>query len=77
MCNCGMCYKCDSSKWIILGILVLLNALLQFIRWDIFIGILLIIKGFVNIVKPTCGHEICEPESGKSLGHKTRKSNKQ
>ena len=57
-----MCYKCNSGKWIVLGVLVLLNAILNFMEWDIFIGILLVIKGFLILLKPACGHEINEEE---------------
>lgn len=39
-------------KMLILGIIVLLNAAYAFIRWDYFIGILLVIAGLAKMLLP-------------------------
>ena len=56
MCHHGMCNKCHAGKVLVLGVLVLVNAVWSVFDWGIFIGGLLVLGGLVKLVKPMCPH---------------------
>ena len=58
-CCCGMCAKCHAGKYIVLGLVLVINQM--YLKWDIWVvlGVLLILKGVLKWVKPNCPH--CEP----------------
>jgi len=56
MCYGGACAKCYSSKLLVLGIIVLVNAYWPFARWDVLIGILLVVAGLIKWTMPNCPH---------------------
>ena len=65
MCHEGVCSKCWGTKFLVIGIVVLLTA----IYWPMYIwhvlGVLLILKGVMKLAMPMgCGH--CQPEMKKS-----------
>ena len=55
-CCSGICAKCKGVKWLVVGILVLVNEYALMWTWGTFIGALLILDGLVKMVKPSCGH---------------------
>ena len=62
-CHDGMCSRCSAGKFIVVGILVLawnyyLSGTFLAKDWPTFIGVLLVLKGFLKLVKPGCPH--CE-----------------
>lgn len=66
MCHEGVCSKCWGSKYIVVGIVVLLTA----VYWPAYIwhvlGILLILKGIMKLAMPKgCGHCQSEAKKGK------------
>jgi len=67
-CYDGICAKCWSAKFIVIGLILIANQL--WIKWDIWvvIGSLLVLKGIIKFVKPMCGH--CEPEKKMKKGKK-------
>ena len=52
----GVCHKCYGGKLIVLGAIVLINAFWPFARWDVLIGVLLVILGLLKWMKPNCPH---------------------
>ena len=62
-CHDGICSKCCAGKYIVVGLIVVLNQL-RF-KWDIWVvlGVLLILKGLLKWAMPSCGH--CQPEMKK------------
>ena len=58
-CCCGMCTKCHAGKYIVVGLILLANQ--YYLKWDIWVvlGVLLVLKGVLKLVKPCCPH--CEP----------------
>jgi hypothetical protein len=56
MCMGGMCTKCHAWKWLVLGVIVLINAYWPFLSWDKLIGILLVLGGLIKLVMPACSH---------------------
>ena len=67
-CHDGVCGKCWSMKYIILG--VVLIAVRWYTPWDIWVvlGVLLILKGIMKMAMPMCGH--CKPESSMKKARK-------
>lgn len=60
-CCDGICGKCLSMKYIVFGIIVLATVMYKPDKiWHV-LGILLILKGILKMVKPTCGHCTTEP----------------
>ncbi len=55
-CTGGGCYKCMSGKWVLVGVLVLLNTRYPVVSWSVFIGVLLVLKGLLKVVMPHCPH---------------------
>ena len=63
-CHDGVCAKCCGAKFIVIGAVVLFSAMYWPDRiWHV-IGLLLIIKGGMKLIMPTCGH--CSEETKKS-----------
>lgn len=62
-CHDGVCAKCWSAKYIVLGLVLIANQ--YWLKWDIWvvIGALLVLKGIVKMAMPMCGH--CQPEMKK------------
>lgn len=70
-CCDGMCGKCRAGKFVIGGALILANAFLgpwkvtansdSLTNWVAFFAALIIVKGVVNFVMPTCPH--CKAEA--------------
>jgi len=63
VCTDGVCHKCWAGKFIVIGVLILVwNWYLtgNFLGkdWPTFIGLLVILKGILKMVKPQCPH--CE-----------------
>ncbi len=64
MCMCGnggTCGRCHAGMMIIVGALLLLNAYvwpkwLGIDGWVMFAGVLLVLKGILSWLKPTCPH---------------------
>lgn len=50
-CRC-MWHAAYGWKMLILGLLVLINTYWPFSRWDAFIGVLLVLMGFVKVAMP-------------------------
>ena len=55
-CEGGVCYKCRSSKILIIGVLVLINAYYAKYDWALFVGWLLVVKGILHMMWPACPH---------------------
>lgn len=64
-CYWGICTKCMAAKLIVVGLVLIINQL--YFGWDVWIviGVLIVLKGVLKLVKPTCPH--CEepPKKGK------------
>ena len=58
MCHHGVCSKCWAAKYIVIGLVLIANQ--YWFGWDIWVvlGTLLVLKGVLKLVKPTCPH--CE-----------------
>lgn len=48
----GRCCKCSGIKWLVLGILVLLNVYLVVLSWPEFLGWLFVLHGLAKVVVP-------------------------
>lgn len=55
-CYHGVCSKCHGTKLLVVGLLVLANALLNFVEWEVLIGVLLALFGALQLWKPVCPH---------------------
>jgi len=57
-CGCGnICSKCRGVKLLVLGVLVVLNAIYGWFGWGIFVGGIIGLKGLLKLAKPDgCGH---------------------
>ena len=67
-CCDGVCSKCSGAKYIVTGLIVLLTVMYWPLRiWHV-LAVLLILKGLVKLVKPTCGH--CQAEAPVKKGKK-------
>jgi len=55
-CHDGMCAKCHAGKWVVFGIILIVNQL--YLQWDIWvvIGALFVLKGLMKFAMPTCSH---------------------
>jgi len=49
-CWHGVCGKCRAGKHLVLGVLVLANALWSFVSWEVLIGALLVLSGVLKTV---------------------------
>ena len=65
---CGnICGKCSAGKYLIVGLLVLVNTAFIRLDWGVFIGLLLILKGILIIAMPNgCGHCAAPAKPSKS-----------
>lgn len=55
-CCGGICAKCWSAKYMVLGVIVLANHYWLKWEWAVVIGVLLVLKGIMKLAMPTCGH---------------------
>ena len=64
VCHDGICSKCWACKYIVVGIILIANQM--WLKWDIWVvlGALLVIKGVIKLVMPTCSH-CAAPEAKK------------
>ena len=69
MCHDGYCGKCHGSKWIVLG-LILILVRWYYPQWDIWIvlGALILLKGIMKLAMPSCSH--CGPSMSMKKGRK-------
>ena len=52
----SVCGRCKGIGLLVVGILVLANAVWSFVDWWLLVGALLVLKGLVMLVKPNgCG----------------------
>ena len=61
----GICNKCCSAKLIVIGIIVVVVRLYTALDIWVVLGALLILKGLLHMIKPTCGHVEAKPVSKK------------
>ena len=66
VCMGGKCSTCWAGMFIVLGLVDLANAYSWFglfgqIDWGVLVGIILVVKGVLQLIMPTCPH--CKPES--------------
>ena len=59
MCHDGYCAKCHGAKWVVFGLILIVNQL--YLRWDIWVvlGVLIVLKGIMKLAMPACSH--CQP----------------
>ena len=55
-CAGGGCHRCVGFKWVLVGVLVLLNVRYPVLSWPVFIGVLAVLKGLMKVVMPHCPH---------------------
>jgi len=77
-CSSGVCDRCHGCKKLIFGALLLLNAYvwprwLGIDGWVTFVAVLMVIGGFLKLVKPSCGHCSAEPLVQKKAAKKVAK----
>ncbi len=55
-CCDGVCSKCWGTKYIVVGLILIANE--YWFQWNVWvvIGTLLVIKGVLKHVMPSCGH---------------------
>ncbi len=51
-CSTGKCCSCMAWGVLILGVLILLNALYGWVTWGVFVGAMVILKGLIWLVHP-------------------------
>ena len=67
-CHDGYCRKCHGAKWIVFGLILIVNQL--YLRWDIWVvlGVLVALKGIMKLAMPACSH--CQPSMAMKKGRK-------
>lgn len=67
-CHDGYCGKCHGAKWIVLGLILIVNQL--YLRWDIWVvlGVLIVLKGIMKLTMPSCSH--CQSSMAMKKGRK-------
>lgn len=62
-CHDGYCAKCHGGKWVVVGLILIVNQ--RYLMWDIWvvIGILVVLKGIMKLAMPSCSH--CMPSEMK------------
>ena len=58
VCHDGMCAKCAAGKWIVFGLILIINQIYLMLDVWVVIGMLLVLKGILKMAKPMCPH--CE-----------------
>ncbi|MEK6827930.1 MAG: hypothetical protein AABX78_01130 [Nanoarchaeota archaeon] len=68
MCHDGYCAKCHGAKWVVFGLILIVNQL--YLRWDIWVvlGVLIVLKGIMKLAMPACSH--CQPSMAMKKGRK-------
>ena len=66
MCHDGYCAKCHGAKWIVFGLILIVNQL--YLGWDIWVvlGLLIVLKGIMKLAMPSCSH--CQPSMAMKKG---------
>ncbi|MEM3127358.1 MAG: hypothetical protein QW331_04825 [Candidatus Woesearchaeota archaeon] len=52
-CGTG-CMRCSGIKWLIVGIVIILNELYRFASWALLIGALIALGGLIKATKHKC-----------------------
>ena len=67
-CHDGYCAKCHGSKWIVFGLILIVNQL--YLKWDIWVvlGVLVVLKGIMKLSMPSCSH--CQQSMAMKKGRK-------
>ena len=76
VCMGGKCTTCWSGMIIVVGLVFLANAYNWFgigmVNWWVLIGLILVVKGVLGLMMPTCPH--CSPNgSGSMMASKKRR----
>ena len=51
-CSSGHGCKCMGGCILVLGVLILLNALYGWMTWGVFVGVIVILKGLIALLHP-------------------------
>ena len=67
-CHDGYCAKCHGGKWIVFGLILIVNQL--YLKWDIWVvlGVLVVLKGIMKLAMPSCSH--CQPSMAMKKGRR-------
>jgi uncharacterized membrane protein HdeD (DUF308 family) len=57
MLNCCQMHKGKGFLLLVLGLVILINAYMPFLNWGAFIGLVLILAGFLKLVMPHEHHK--------------------
>jgi len=68
MCHDGYCAKCHGAKWVVFGLILIVNQL--YLKFDIWVvlGVLIVLKGIMKLAMPSCSH--CQPSMTMKKGRK-------
>ena len=53
----GYCHKCMGIKILLLGVVIILNAVYGWLDWGVFIGAVVAIKGLMMLSMSKCSHK--------------------
>ncbi len=64
-CHDGMCGKCHAGKWIVFGLILIVNQL--YLKWDVWvvIGMLVVLKGIMKLALHASSPGQAEMKKGK------------
>lgn len=67
-CHDGYCAKCHGAKWVVFGLILIVNQL--YLKWDIWVvlGVLVVLKGIMKLAMPSCSH--CQSSMPMKKGRK-------